>query len=104
VTDRYAVIGSRWRTASLPFIPRRVCPADHQDLDERILAPLDGFGSRCELSCRRRQRLNVTLPFKLEAFQIATERGPRAQDAAAVNTSSSRAQRLYGENTDGIGW
>ena len=47
--------------------------------------------------------LNVTLPFKLEAFVLAEERSSRALDAQAVNTLKFEGATIYGDNTDGIG-
>ena len=48
--------------------------------------------------------LNVTVPFKEEAWQMVDERSPRAESACAVNTIIRLADdRLRGDNTDGIG-
>ena len=48
--------------------------------------------------------LNVTVPFKQEAWALADQRGPEAERAGAVNTLLQDAQgRLLGRNTDGIG-
>jgi shikimate dehydrogenase len=105
VTDRYAVIGNPVAHSKSPFIHAEFARQTGQDLVyERILAPLDGFRAAvANFRAEGGKGLNVTLPFKLEAFQIATERGPRAQDAAAVNTLKFEGATVYGENTDGIG-
>ena len=47
--------------------------------------------------------LNVTVPFKLDAFEVATERTERAARAGAVNTLSFDGARIVGDNTDGAG-
>ncbi|MDT8383426.1 MAG: shikimate dehydrogenase [Gammaproteobacteria bacterium] len=48
--------------------------------------------------------LNVTVPFKREAWELAGERGPEAEQAGAVNTLLLNADGvLVGRNTDGIG-
>lgn len=48
--------------------------------------------------------LNVTVPFKTQAWELADERSERAELARAVNTIAVRAAgRLYGDNTDGAG-
>jgi shikimate dehydrogenase len=48
--------------------------------------------------------LNVTVPFKQEAWALAAVRGPEAERAGAVNTLlQDEADRLVGHNTDGVG-
>lgn len=48
--------------------------------------------------------LNVTLPFKLEAYELADQLSDRARLAGAVNTLTFiESGRLAGDNTDGIG-
>jgi shikimate dehydrogenase len=47
--------------------------------------------------------LNVTLPFKHEAWNIVNQLTPRALDAKAVNTIKIEDGRMVGDNTDGIG-
>lgn len=48
--------------------------------------------------------LNVTVPFKTEAWALADELGPEAKQAGAVNTLLMNAEgKLVGRNTDGIG-
>ncbi|HFD81234.1 MAG TPA: shikimate dehydrogenase [Gammaproteobacteria bacterium] len=48
--------------------------------------------------------LNVTVPFKAEAWEIADELSERARRAGAVNTLMIREDgSLFGDNTDGIG-
>jgi len=48
--------------------------------------------------------LNVTVPFKTNAWELVDSRTPRAALAGAVNTIAVRAQGvLHGDNTDGVG-
>lgn len=48
--------------------------------------------------------LNVTVPFKLDAYRLADYRSDRAEIAGAVNTLKFEASgRILGDNTDGIG-
>ena len=48
--------------------------------------------------------LNVTVPFKQEAWQIADQLSSRAQRAGAVNTLMLlETGSLFGDNTDGVG-
>lgn len=48
--------------------------------------------------------LNVTVPFKTNAWELVDERSERAEPAGAVNTIAVRTGgKLYGDNTDGAG-
>lgn len=48
--------------------------------------------------------LNITVPFKLEAWQLAEQRSARAEIAGAVNTLKFEDDgTIYGDNTDGVG-
>ena len=51
--------------------------------------------------------LNITLPYKVEAWRLCQQRGnslsPRAQRAEAVNTLKFSADGVFGDNTDGVG-
>jgi shikimate dehydrogenase len=50
------------------------------------------------------QGLNVTIPHKQAAAELVNELAPRAQRAGAVNTIALRGpNRLFGDNTDGVG-
>jgi len=105
VTDRYAVIGNPVAHSKSPFIHAEFARQTAQDLVyERILAPLDRFASAVEdFRAEGGMGLNVTLPFKLEAFRLAAECSARAQEAQAVNTLKFEGSAAYGDNTDGVG-
>jgi len=48
--------------------------------------------------------LNVTVPFKTNAWELVDSRTPRAALSGAVNTIEVQAQGiLHGDNTDGVG-
>jgi len=47
--------------------------------------------------------LNITVPFKQEAWSLVDSMSLRAQRAGAVNTIKFDGNTLYGDNTDGIG-
>ncbi|MFP3874860.1 MAG: shikimate dehydrogenase [Thiohalophilus sp.] len=47
--------------------------------------------------------LNITVPFKQEAWALVSERSERAERAGAVNTIKFENGKLFGDNTDGIG-
>lgn len=104
--DRYAVIGHPVAHSKSPQIHAAFAHATGQDMSyERILAPLDGFVANVEQFAREGGRgLNVTVPFKLEAFRLAALHSSRAQLAGAVNTLMLEPDgRWYGDNTDGAG-
>jgi shikimate dehydrogenase len=105
VTDRYAVAGNPIAHSKSPFIHTEFARQTGQDIRyERLLAPLDGFRATVEnFRAEGGMGLNVTLPFKLEAYELAHERSDRAADAQAVNTLKFDGSTLYGDNTDGVG-
>ncbi len=47
--------------------------------------------------------LNITLPYKLDAYRASERLTPRARAAGAVNTLAVQAEGLLGDNTDGAG-
>jgi shikimate dehydrogenase len=46
---------------------------------------------------------NVTLPFKKEAYELASQHSNHAKIAEAVNTLEFKEDEIIGHNTDGIG-
>jgi shikimate dehydrogenase len=105
VTDRYAVVGNPVAHSKSPLIHAQFARQTGEDIEyDRILAPLDGFRATVEQFRRGGGKgLNVTVPFKLEAFALATQRSQRALDAEAVNVLKFDGERIEGHNTDGIG-
>lgn len=69
-----------------------------------ILAPIGGF-SRAVAEFRAAGGLgaNITLPFKQEAFRLASRTSERARAAQAANTLVLDGDALFGDNTDGAG-
>lgn len=47
--------------------------------------------------------LNITLPFKYEAYQYCDNLSERARKACSVNTIIFRNDQVFGDTTDGIG-
>ena len=105
MTDRYAVVGNPIAQTKSPRIHAAFARQTGEDLVyDAILAPLDGFGAAvAAFRAAGGRGLNVTVPFKLEAFALATERSERAQEAGAVNTLRFDGDRALGDNTDGAG-
>jgi len=105
MTDRYAVIGNPVSHSKSPLIHAEFARQTGQDIEySRLLVPIEGFQAAVEeFRLAAGKGLNVTLPFKLEAYQLATQRSPRADDAEAVNVLSFGRESVEGDNTDGIG-
>jgi shikimate dehydrogenase len=103
--DRYAVIGNPVAHSKSPLIHAAFAQATGQMLTyERLLAPRDGFVATVERFVSEGGKgLNVTIPFKLEAYALARERSTRAASAGACNTLAWRGDHWYGDNTDGAG-
>jgi shikimate dehydrogenase len=71
---------------------------------EQILAPLNGFNVAAKnFISSGALGFNITVPFKVEAYDLADEHTLNANTAGAVNTIKVENGSLYGENTDGIG-
>ncbi|HEU0233938.1 MAG TPA: shikimate dehydrogenase [Gallionella sp.] len=103
--DRYAVIGNPIAHSKSPLIHSMFAGQTGQDISyEAILAPLDGFAAAVErLRKEGYKGCNVTVPFKFEAFKIATQLTERARAAQAVNTLKFDGATILGDNTDGAG-
>jgi len=103
--DRYAVVGNPIAQSKSPAIHAAFARQTGQDLAyDAILAPLEGFAAAVEAFRAAGGRgLNVTVPFKLEAFALANELTGRAREAGAVNTLRFDGERALGDNTDGAG-
>jgi shikimate dehydrogenase len=105
MTDRYAVFGNPISHSKSPLIHALFAVQTGEDIRyEAILAPLDGF--EAAISHEVGAGLcgaNVTVPFKEEAFRLATRLTPRARRAGAVNTLAFSDQGILGDNTDGAG-
>jgi shikimate dehydrogenase len=104
--DRYAVIGNPVAHSKSPVLQTAFARQCGHVIDyAKIAAPLDGF---TETVRRFRDNggkgVNITIPFKIQAFALADELTPRAVTAGAVNTFSFREDAsILGDNTDGVG-
>lgn len=105
MTDRYAVFGNPISHSKSPRIHAEFARQTGQDIGyEAIEAPLDDFRAAV-LRFREAggRGANVTVPFKEQAFLLATERSERADAAGAVNTLKFEDGEILGDNTDGAG-
>lgn len=103
--DEYAIVGNPVAHSKSPVLHALFAEQTGERLVyERILAPTDQFAPTVRtFFARGGKGLNVTVPFKLEAFRLAGRRTPRAESAGAVNTLWMSGGVLHGDNTDGIG-
>ncbi|EXJ17158.1 shikimate dehydrogenase [Imhoffiella purpurea] len=104
--DRYAVIGNPIAHSKSPAIHAAFAEQTGQDIRYgRLLGDRDDFaGDVRRFFAEGGLGLNVTVPFKEEAWALADERSPRAEIAGAVNTLIRLdATRIRGDNTDGVG-
>ncbi|MGP1677976.1 MAG: shikimate dehydrogenase [Burkholderiales bacterium] len=103
--DQYAVIGNPVAHSKSPLIHAAFAHQTGQDIVyERLLAPKDAFVATAgAFRARGGRGLNVTLPFKGEAFRFATRLSERARAARAVNTLKFDGDVIFADNTDGAG-
>lgn len=104
MTDRYAVIGHPIAHSKSPAIHAAFAAQTEQDLSyEALLAPLDGFAAAvAQFRAQGGRGMNITVPFKEEAWQLADRLTERARLAGAVNTFVFGGD-VQGDNTDGAG-
>lgn len=104
--DRYAVVGNPIEHSLSPVIHTQFAEQTQQSITYTThLAKISQFNQHLFLLKKQGFKgLNITVPFKLDAFQICDELSPRAKDAKAVNTLFLRDDNtIAGDNTDGIG-
>lgn len=107
MTDKYAVIGHPVKHSKSPQIHTAFAEQTEQDLEYTAIevAP-DKFAESLQQlrDVLKLRGVNVTVPFKEEAFNLATSLSDRARLAGAVNTIVfDTATGFHGDNTDGIG-
>ena len=104
-TSRYAVIGHPVAHSQSPFIHAAFASQTGEALVyERLLCPMDGFSaSVLAFAAAGASGCNVTMPFKFEAFELATRKTARALLAGACNTLTFTDDGWIGDNTDGAG-
>jgi shikimate dehydrogenase len=108
MTDRYAVIGNPINHSKSPLLHGMFAKVTSQDIEyTAIEGSLGGFANAVDVFRNAGGRgMNITAPFKREAFAYGgegTERSPRAQLAGAVNAMKFDGDRVIVENFDGVG-
>ena len=106
MTDHYAVMGNPIAHSKSPRIHTLFAKQTGAALDYRaILVAIDGFAEAVtDFRMNGGKGLNVTVPFKEQAWALSTSRSKRAELAGAVNTLSLEDDKtILGDNTDGAG-
>ena len=105
MTDRYAVIGNPIEQSKSPLIHTAFAQVTGQDIEyTKVLGPLGEFAKTVDaFRAAGGKGMNVTAPFKLDAFAYATDLAPSAKMAGAVNAMKFEGDRVYAENFDGVG-
>jgi len=104
--DRYAVVGNPVSHSLSPTIHQRFAAQTKQSISyEAIELPLDDFAAQiAKLQLQGMKGLNVTVPFKRQAWEICDQKSTHAETAGAVNTIVfTNDNRIVGDNTDGTG-
>jgi shikimate dehydrogenase len=106
MTDRYAVMGNPIAHSKSPRIHTLFAAQFGHDIEYRAILVEPGRFARAvaDFQAQGGKGLNVTVPFKEEAWALAATRSARAQRAGAVNTLVlDPSGTHYGDNTDGVG-
>src|SRR5271169_2028399 len=103
--DRYGVFGHPVSHSLSPFIHGLFARESGQLMSYRPYDVLpEEFAARVRSFFDEGGRgLNVTLPHKIAAVEVAHELTERAAHAAAVNTLALQGEQILGDNTDGPG-
>jgi len=109
MTDRYAVFGNPVAHSKSPVIHKLFKDQTGQDITyDKQQVELDQFAQAAKKFFDEGGKgLNITVPFKLDAYAFAEKHGSvseRAKLAGAVNTLKKMPDgKIYGDTTDGVG-
>jgi shikimate dehydrogenase len=106
MTDAYAVFGNPIAHSQSPRIHQAFAAQTGEAINyTRQLVELGEFSKAASAFIAAGARgLNITLPFKLDAYSFADQLSRDARQAGAVNTLVVQADgSVLGDNTDGLG-
>jgi shikimate dehydrogenase len=103
--DQYGVFGHPVNHSLSPFIHGLFARETGQEMSYRPfdVRPEDFRERVQEFFAQGGRGLNITLPHKIAAVEVAQELTARAAHAAAVNTLAIKGDGILGDNTDGAG-
>jgi shikimate dehydrogenase len=103
--DTYAVIGNPIAQSKSPLIHASFAASTRQNLVyTKLLGTVGAFAADVDAFRARGARgMNVTAPFKLDAFAYATQRSEGARMAGAANALKFDGDQVLAENFDGLG-
>ncbi len=104
--DQYGVMGNPISHSKSPLIHAAFAKQTRQRMQyDALLVDLGGFPQAVgNFQANGGKGVNVTVPFKQEAWRLADEMSERAKLAGAVNTLVfGENNTIFGDNTDGVG-
>ncbi|MGH1486660.1 MAG: shikimate dehydrogenase [Cellvibrionaceae bacterium] len=105
-TDRYAVFGNPISHSKSPLLQMAFAEQTQQNITYTAeCVDTNAFTTAAEsFFSAGGKGLNITVPFKIDAFHYAKKLTERAKRAGAVNTLfQDHSGEIVGDNTDGIG-
>lgn len=105
MTDRYAVFGSPIVHSKSPRLHMAFAEQTGEDISYEPIEPAKGSFAQTvrDFIDAGGKGINVTAPFKLEAFALATKRHQPAETAGSANCLKFDGAEIVAENFDGIG-
>ena len=105
MSSRFAVMGNPIEHSLSPLIHQYFAQQTGISIAyQKILVELGDFPSQvANFFAEGGTGLNVTLPFKQEAYGLALVRTSRCREALAANTLWIKENELHADNTDGVG-
>ena len=105
MTKKYAVIGNPIGHTKSPFIHKTFAEQTGCDLTYVAIEGVLGEFRKAVDAFRAKggSGMNVTAPFKLDAFDYATDLTEQARLAGAVNALKFEGDKVFAQNFDGIG-